>query len=157
MSLFACSSSILGAKGHSSDQAPLNGEVQILQAWHGDVPLTYLDLLPEAQRENPVGYLSDAPTFKNVWDGLKPNNPAPDIDFKNHLVIYARNIRFYNRIVIKKINVQNGVAELLAMETRSARPIEAKVAISIVIIPRKGFTGLRSGETVLPVPNSAFE
>ena len=52
---------------------------------------------------------------------------APEIDFTVNLVLFARNTQFYNRINIGKVNVSNGVAEVLAMETMSAMPIEDKV------------------------------
>jgi len=45
-----------------------------------------------------------------------------------------------------KVNVTDVAAELLAMETISARPIEDKVAISLVAIPRKGVKAIQIGD-----------
>jgi len=43
------------------------------------------------------------------------------------------------------VNATDGVAEVLAMETMSALPIEDKVAISLVGIPRKGVKAIQIG------------
>ena len=122
----------------------LNGEAKILQSWQGDYPVARLDLLPEKQREQAVGFIGDAETFGGVWKAFKPGEAVPEIDFKANLVLFARNTHFYNRIRIGKVSVTNGVAEVLAMETMSAMPIEDKVAMSLVVIPRRGITAIRA-------------
>jgi predicted MPP superfamily phosphohydrolase len=129
---------------------PLNGEAKIIQSWQGDYPLDQLDLLPENQRQQSVGFIGDAETFKAVWNTFKPGE-VPDIDFKTNLVLFARNTQFYNRIRIGKVNVTNGVAEVLAMETMSAMPIEDKVAMSLVVIARQGITGIQSGDEIIQI------
>jgi hypothetical protein len=136
---------------------PFNGEAQILGAWHGDYPVTELNRLPETQRENPVGFLGDPRTFKGVWDAFNPGKVLPAIDFKAHLIIYVRNTRFYNRLAISKIIVKDGLAEVLAMETRSALPIDTKVAMSMAVVARQGMTGLLCGDTVVLLPETSFE
>jgi acid phosphatase (class A) len=123
---------------------PLNGEAEILQSWQGDYPTAQLNLLPEKQRQTTVGFITDAESFKAVWKAFKPIDAIPEIDFKTDLVFFARNTQFYNRITIGKVNVANGVAELLAMETMSAMPIEDKVAMSLVVVSRKGIKSIRT-------------
>jgi len=150
--LIGCSHNDSRAAMQQSKQLPFDGEAEILQSWQGDYPMTHLDQLPDDQRDNPVGFIGDAKTFKNVWNAFKPSEPAPKIDFKYHLVLFARNTQFYNRISIGKVNVDNGVAEILAMETRSARPIENKAALSLVVIAREGITGIQFGDRVIPAP-----
>lgn len=54
-------------------------------------------------------------------------------DFDADVVLFTRNGQFYNRISIAKVTLANGIAELLAMETMSARPVEDKAAISLGI------------------------
>jgi len=49
------------------------------------------------------------------------------------------------------VNVTNGVAEVLAMETMSAMPIEDKVAISLVVVARKGITAIHAGDKIVPI------
>ena len=130
---------------------PLNGEAKILQSWQGDYPVAQLNLLPEKQRENAVGFIGDTETFKAVWNAFKPGEAVPVIDFKTNLVLFARNTQFYNRIRIGKVNVTNGVAEVLAMETMSAMPIEDKVAMSMVVVARQGITGVQSGDEIIQI------
>jgi hypothetical protein len=136
-----------------SSQA-INGEAKILQSWRGDYPVTQLHLLPEKQREQAVGFIGDTKTFEHVWKAFKPGENVPEIDFKTNLVLFVRNIQFYNRISIGKVNVANGMAEVLAMETMSAMPIEDKVAMSLVVVARKGLKGLKTGGEILQFPNT---
>ena len=128
---------------------PLTGEARILQSWQGDYPVTRLDLLPEKQREQGVGFINDPAVFEAVWKALQPGEGLPEIDFNDRLVLFARNTQFFNRIRIGKIDVKDGVAQVLAMETMSARPIEDKVAMSLVVVARKGITGVLSGQAVI--------
>ena len=128
----------------------LDGEAKILQSWQGDFPVAQLKLLPEGQREQPVGFIGDAKTFEGLWKAFKPRENVPEIDFKTNLVLFTRNTQFYNSIRIAKVNVRNGVAEVLAMETLSAMPIKDKVAMSLVLVPRQGITALQSGDQIIP-------
>jgi hypothetical protein len=130
---------------------PLTGEVEILQSWQGDYPVARLSELPEAQRDGGIGYIDDAETFENVWKAFKPGEIVPVDDFKDHLVLFARNTEFFNRIRIGKVKVTNGVAEVLAMETLSAMPIEDKVAMALAVVPRKGIESIQSGDKKVSV------
>ena len=139
------------AKALSQHLQSLNGEAKILQSWQGDYPLDQLDILPENQRQQSVGFIGDAKTFKALWKAFKPGETVPEIDFKANLVLFARNTQFFNRIRIGKVNVTNGVADVLAMETMSAMPIEDKLAMSLVVIARQGITGIQSGDKIIQI------
>jgi hypothetical protein len=145
------SASNFGAAETGKETPAASGEVAILQSWQGDYPVAQLKLLPEKQREQGVGFIDDGETFKTVWNVFKPGEDVPKIDFKAHLVLFARNTQFYNRISIGKVKVTNGVAEMLAMETMSAMPIEAKVAMSLVVVPRQGITAIQNGDKIIPI------
>ena len=149
--LFACDSSDT-AKTEKADQMQgIKSEAEILQSWHGDYPVAQLNMLPEEQRGNPVGYIDEAKTFDGVWKAFMPGEDVPVIDYNANLVLFARNTQFYNRIRIGKVEVTDGVAEVLAMETMSAMPIEDKVAMSIVVVARKGITALQSRDKNIPI------
>jgi acid phosphatase (class A) len=137
------------ALSHNSQH--LDGEAEILQSWQGDYPAAQLQLLPENQREQAVGFIDDAKIFAGVWKTFKPGEAVPEIDFKGNLVLFARNTQFFNRISIGKVNVTNGVVQVLAMETMSAMPIEDKVAMSLVVVPRSGITAIQTGDEIFPV------
>jgi acid phosphatase (class A) len=130
---------------------PFNGEAKILKSWQGDYPTAQLNLLPDNQRESSVGFIGNAEIFKAVWNAFKPSEAFPDIDFNTNFVIFAKNTQFFNRIRIGKVNVTNGVAEVLAMETMSAMPIEDKVAMSMVVIARQGITGVQGNDKIIPI------
>ena len=140
-----------GAEAPLQQIQPLNGEAKILQSWQGDYPTAQLNLLPESQRENAVGFIGNTQTFKAVWNAFKPEEPVPVIDFNANFVIFARNTQFYNRIRIGKVNVTNDVAEVLAMETMSSMLIEVKVAMSLVVIARQGIIGVQSNDKIIQI------
>ncbi len=126
-------------------------KISILQMWTGDYPVSQLQLLPEGQRESPVGYIGDAETFAAVWQAWKPGEKTPEVDFGTNLVVFSRNVVFYNRTSIAKATLRDGVLEILAAETMSSRPVEDKVAMALAVIPRKGVQSIQSGETKIPV------
>ena len=141
-----------GSNNRTAEQTPAaSGEVNIQQSWRGDYPVDQLSLLPEGQREQAVGFIGDAETFAGVWKAFKPGEAVPEVDFNANLVLFVRNTEFYNRISIGKVNVINGVADLLAMETMSAMPIEDKVAMSLVLVARQGITAIQSGNEIISV------
>ena len=105
----------------------------------------------EAGCEGGVGFINDAATFEAVWSAFESEKIIPDIDFKIHLVLFARNTQFYNHIRIGKVKVTNHIAEVLAAETMSAMPIEDKVAMSLAVVDRQGITAIRSGETTMKI------
>jgi hypothetical protein len=86
-----------------------------------------------------------------MWQAFKPGEAVPEIDFETTLVVFARNTQFYNRISIGKVNVTNGVAEVLAMETMSAMPIEDELAMSLAVVERRGITAIQAGDQNVPV------
>lgn len=149
--LVGCSYSNTGVAKQPSHSQPMNGEAKILQSWQGDYPVSRLDLLPDKQRELAVGFIGNAETFEAVWSALKPGEDLPEIDFKANLVVFARNTQFFNRISIFKVKVTDGVAEVLAMETMSARSIEDKVAMSLAVVARRGITGIKTNDGIVPV------
>jgi len=69
---------------------------------------------------------------------FKPGEKVLEVDFSKHVVVFSRNVTFYNRTAILKVTLKDGVAEILVMETRSALPIEARVAMAMAVIPRAG-------------------
>lgn len=126
-------------------------DILILQ-WSGDYPVQHLDQLPEGQRANSVGYINDAKTFAAVWKVFKPDEKLPEVDFSTRFIVFVRNVNFYNKIKFLKLEVTDGTAEVLAMETMSAMPIEDKVGMALAMVSRAGVKWIRAGETNIPVP-----
>jgi hypothetical protein len=151
VTVFWCNRSDAGAMEKADHVQAVGGDAEILQSWKGDYPVAQLRLLPEKQRENGVGYIDDAQTFEGVWKAFKPGEEVPEIDFEVNLVLFARNTQFFNRISIGKVTVADGVAELLAMETMSALPIEDKVAMSLVVVAREGITAIKARDRNIQV------
>jgi len=130
-------------------------DLPLLQSWSGDYPVSQLDRLPESQRRSGVGYLGDAARFADLWQAFKPGEKAPEIDFAKCLVVFSRNLDFYNRTSIFKVILKDGVLEVMAMETRSALPIEDKVAMALAVVPRAGVKFIQAGADRIPVADEA--
>ena len=111
--------------------------------WSGDYPVAALAQLPAGQQQSRVGYIGDAATFAAVWRHFMPGEELPAVDFESHLVVFSRNLVFYNRTNIFKVTLTAGVAEILAMETMSAMPIEDRSAMAMAVIPRAGVKAIR--------------
>lgn len=126
-------------------------DILILQ-WSGDYPVTDLDHLPEGQRAASVGYINDAKTFAAVWQVFKPDEKLPVVDFSTNLIVFVRNVNFYNKINLLNCNLTDGTLDVLAMETMSAMPIEDKVGMALAMVPRANLKSIRAGETNIPLP-----
>jgi hypothetical protein len=126
-------------------------DLRIVQKWAGDYPVSALPRLPEGQRSSAVGYIGDPETFSAVWEAFEPGENVPRVDFSTQLVVFSRNVDFYNRISILKITLRDGVAEVLAAETMSARPIDDKVGMALAVIPREGVKFIQAGKERIPL------
>jgi len=142
--LFGC-----GEKPNTEHSTPV--DISILRQWDGDYPVEAIEKLPAKQRDLPVGYFSDQESFNKVWTGFKPDEELPEVNFDENMVVYYRNITYYNRTAIFKVTLNEGVLEVLARETMSAMPIEEKAAMSMVVIPRTGIKFIRSGDQKIEV------
>jgi hypothetical protein len=120
--------------------------VPIETAWQGDYPIDALKRLPAGQQEAATGYIEDAPTFTSVWRAFEPGEAVPQVDFEHDLVVFARNVHFYNRTRIVRVQITDGALQVLAAETMSAAPIEGEVAMALAVIPRTGVEAIRVGE-----------
>ncbi len=125
--------------------------VSIIADWRGDYPVSELRRLPVDQQSTSLGYLGDAQSFAGVWNAFKPGEDVPVVDFNQQLVLFARNLRFFNRVGIAKVLVAKGVVNVLVMETMSAMPIEGKVGMALAVIPRQGVKFIDSGSLQIPV------
>jgi len=126
-------------------------DLPILQKWSSDYPVAHLDRLPQAQTKTGAGYIDDKTVSEGVWEAFKPGEPVPEVDFSTQIVVFFRNVVFYNRINIVKVTLNGGIADIIAIETRSALPIEDKVAMSMVVIPRAGVKFIQAGSERISV------
>jgi hypothetical protein len=142
----------IAENGGNGDNVPsVATTVPIINHWIGEYPVARLDRLPEAQRNTPVGFINDASMFRAVWQAFKPKDEPPKLDFDHNMVIFIRNVRFFNRIRILKVVLTDGIADIVAMETRSALPIIDKLAMALAEIPKKGVRAVRSGKHLIQV------
>ena len=75
----------------------------------------------------------------------------PEMDFSKNLVVFTRNVTFYNRLSIFKITLTGDTIEVMAMETRTALPLEDHAAMAMVAIPRDGIKYIQVGNESIPV------
>jgi inhibitor of cysteine peptidase len=127
-------------------------EAAILQQWQGLYPANQVNLFPEGQRAAGTGFIADAKTFGAVWKAWKGNEKLPEVDFQKNLVVFARNVQYLNIIRIGGVMLKDGVADVVAMETMTANPIEDKLQMSAAVIAREGVKAVRAGEATVAVP-----
>jgi len=148
--LLAALSSINACAAPPAPAAPQ--ELAIVQQWAGDFPMGDIDQLPAGQQQNATGYFGDPDAFATAWVAFKPGEPVPEVDFSSQLVVFVRNVDFYNRTNIFKVTLVDGTAEVLAMETMSAMPIEAQAAMAMAVVPRAGIRQIKTSQTeTIPV------
>lgn len=136
-------------KAFAADVNP--DQLIIVQAWQGDYPVALLNQLPEGQKASRVGYIGDSREFERTWQAFKPELAMPKINFDSHIIVFYRNLVFYNRTSIGQIILKQGVVEIFARQTMSALPIEDNVAMSVAVIPRAGVTAVKVDDGTLPV------
>jgi len=126
-------------------------ELAIEQSWNGDYPVVELKRLPEGQQQSASGYLGSVAALAPVWAAFKPGEALPAVDFGKQLVVFHRNVNYYNRTRIFKVTLKDGVAEVLAAETMSATPITDKVSMALAVVPRAGVKAIQAGTVRIPV------
>jgi hypothetical protein len=142
-------SSAVHAQPPAADHEPR--DLPILHKWSGDFPIAHLDRLPEGQTDASVGCIGKKSVFANVWKAFKPDEPVPEMDFSKNLVVFTRNVTFYNRLSIFKITRKGDTIDIMAMETRSALPLEDHAAMAMAAIPRDGIKYIQFGNQSIPV------
>jgi hypothetical protein len=120
-------------------------DIPLPDTWPGDFPMAQLALLPEGQRDSSVGYFGDEASFAAAWSAFRPGEDMPSVNFDDSIVVFLRNTQFYNRIMLGKATLKDGVLEMIAAETMSARPIEEKAAMSMAVVPRAGVRSIQNG------------
>ncbi|MDH3997385.1 MAG: hypothetical protein OET90_00975 [Desulfuromonadales bacterium] len=127
-------------------------DLAIEQQWSGDYPVSQLDKLPSDQQQNRVGYIDNATDFAALWQALMPEQPLPQIDFASRLVLFSRNVEYYNQTNIFKITLTDGVVEIMSMETMSAMPVERNAAMALAVVARTGINAIKkSQDSMIPV------
>jgi hypothetical protein len=135
----------------ASPAGALPAKLSIANKWDGDYPVSALKKLPRGQQKTIAGYIGDGATFANVWKSYKPGEKVPTVDFKKNLVVFTRNVKFYNRKAITSVTLLEGIMEVQSMETVTSVPVTNKVSMALAAVPRQGVKTLRAGDKFIPV------
>ncbi len=125
--------------------------VTIVNKWDGDYPVSALKKLPRGQQKTPAGYIGDRGSFSDIWKSFKPGEKVPSVDFNKNMVVFTRNVKFYNRKAITKVTLLDGVMEVQGIETMTSVPVTDKVAMAMAEVPRQGAKTLRAGDKFITV------
>ncbi|MGE5844360.1 MAG: hypothetical protein ACM32K_05615, partial [Syntrophaceae bacterium] len=115
-------------KAAPSGALPAN--LTLVNKWDLDYPVSGLKNLPRGQQKTVAGYFGDAQTFAGVWKSFRPGEKVPKVDFKKNLVVFTRNVKFYNRKAITKVTLLDGTLEVQGIETMTSVPVTNKVAMA---------------------------
>ena len=119
--------------------------IPISQTWAGDLPVAALNQLPAALRDTGVGFIRDPQVLTSLVQAIRPNPEGIRFDPTREMVVFVRNTAFYNRIRIGSFRLDHGVMEIIALETRAARPITDTVAIALAVVSTEGVRELKTG------------
>ena len=146
--LILSTSTIICAQDFTTEKVP------IVKSWQDDYPVSSLDLLPKTQRHSHLGYIGEHGDFEDIWKRLKPNEPMPIVDFEKNIVLFYRNLSFYNKAAIGSVLIKDAALDVLVRETMTSMPIEDKVFMVLALIPRTGAIYLNANqEKVFIVPS----
>jgi len=67
------------------------------------------------------------------------------------MVVFTRNVKFYNRKAITRVTLLDGIMEIRGVETMTSVPVTNKVAMAMAEVPRQGVKTLRAGDKFIPV------
>ena len=129
----------------------LPATLSIVNKWDGDYPVSALKKLPRGQQKTVAGYIGDGATFTDVWNSFKPGEKVPTVDFRKNMVVFTRNVKFYNRKAITKVTLLEGIMEVQGIETVTSVPVTDKVAMALAVVPRQGVKTMRAGDKFIPV------
>ena len=79
-----------------AQKEPAPETVAIEQQWSGFFPTAGIESLPAGQQSHAIGYFPDPEAFGRAWRRFMPQQPVPAVDFTRSLVLFARNVRFFN-------------------------------------------------------------
>jgi len=133
----------------------------VIERWSGQYPVSELHRMPEEQMINGTGFVNNTAAWNEIWHGANQSD-APAVDFHVEIVCFAHNVEFLNIVHVTAGTVDDeGVVDVLAMQTKTARPIDDFVYWSAGTIPIAGLTHLRvAGDTldlaVLPEPGTSL-
>ncbi|MBE0502237.1 MAG: hypothetical protein IBX47_12440 [Desulfuromonadales bacterium] len=126
-----------GATVNNADVAAI--KVPILHALAGDLPVSGLISLPKQQRSKPIGYLASQQQLDEVMRYFQADAALlPAVDFTTQLVLFTRNTVYYNRLSIVSVDLVGETLKVVSVSTLSAMPIQKRIAMSLVVIPRQG-------------------
>jgi len=142
-----------GSRGETkaAPSGALPASMTIVNKWDGDYPVSALKKLPRGQQKTSAGYIGDGAAFADVWKSFKPGEKVPKVDFRKNLVVFTRNVKFYNRKAITKVTLLDGTLEVQGIETMTSVPVTNKVAMAMAEVPRQGVKSLRAGDKFIPV------
>ena len=132
--------------------ASLSAEpIKPTEQWSGFYPVKQLVKLPAKQQKSAVGAIQDKKTWEAVFKALQPDMKLPEVDFKKNMVVFARNIRFVNRIIGLTAMVEKETLVVRYASTRTARPIVDQVFFVAAVFPRKGISKISNGQETVPL------
>ncbi|MGE5856023.1 MAG: hypothetical protein ACM34C_05605, partial [Syntrophaceae bacterium] len=144
-----------GQKSRGETKAAPSGALPVhltlVNKWDGEYPVSALKKLPRGQQKTVAGYFGDAQAFAGVWKSFRPGEKVPKVDFRKNLVVFTRNVKFYNRKAITKVTLLDGTLEVQGIETMTSVPVTNKVAMAMAEVPRQGVKMLRAGDKFIPV------
>ena len=131
-------------------------DVAIEHKWSGKFPVAQLPIFPVEMQQNKVACVVNADQWALVWAALDMQDDLPKIDFEKNFIVMVKNVRFVNRISIMRVTQTSDTLSVMAMETRTARPIDKVVLCALAVVPRAGVKKVSGGGAAVSLPPKNF-
>lgn len=123
-------------------------KVDVSQNWQGSLPIENLGLLAKDHADSRVAFIGDAKQWAKVWQAVNADAEQPKVDFEKNIVVMLKNVQFVNQISVRGATLEDGTLKVMAVETRSARPVIDKVFCAMFVAPRAGINKISDGGPV---------
>ena len=125
--------------------APQPTNIKIVMSWGADVSAAEFEALPSWIPALKGGYVCDEAAFTALWSVLKPGTIPPKIDFTKHMVVFAARDSAYEQLFVAKVDLKDGVAEVVANGYPGGQSRPDRLAIAAAVIPKFGIQFLKVG------------
>lgn len=129
----------------------------IQNRWGGYYPISQLGRFDEWHATPRGGCFFAGAMFASFWRVFKEEKTVPSVDFAKNMVVFVGGEGPHQQIVITKISIKEGVAEVGAAMRSSGSTHEDGWALALAVVPRDGVKLVRIGQQQIVVGQPAGE
>ena len=141
VSLFAC-----GDKKKKGEQTVV---------WNEMVALSSTRSAPEGLSDGQIrmSVISDDVSWDRLWSAVLKDTLCvfPQADFKNQVAVVVHNVKYLNNIKVLESTREADVRLLNLAVTRTALPVQEKVQMAVILVPRASTKAIQVGKMKIKI------